>query len=176
MVEVALTYFQTLVSEPKLTNPDEVHEAIRGLKVGKAPGPNGILNSALKHILVHLLNAILLTHYSSALWKHARVTSIHKPGKDPALPLYYRPIARLGTIDELFEMILLARILHVSSERRLMRDEQFGFRPSHSTSLQLALLVERITRNFGEKMITGPVSSMCPKSLIPSGSMGSFTS
>jgi hypothetical protein len=38
-----------------------------------------------------------------------------------------------------------------------MRDEQFGFRLRHSTSLQLARLVERITRNFGEKRLTGAV-------------------
>jgi len=31
------------------------------------------------------------------------------------------------------------------------------FRPKHCTSPQLALLVERITRNFGEKRITGAV-------------------
>jgi hypothetical protein len=36
-----------------------------------------------------------------------------------------------------------------------MRDEQFGFTPRHSTSLQLDRLVERITRNFGEKKLTG---------------------
>jgi hypothetical protein len=35
-----------------------------------------------------------------------------------------------------------------------MRDEQFGFRPRLSKSLQLARLVERITRNFGEKRLT----------------------
>ena len=34
-------YFMAPVSEPKLTNPEEVQEAIRGLKVSKAPGPNG---------------------------------------------------------------------------------------------------------------------------------------
>jgi hypothetical protein len=38
-----------------------------------------------------------------------------------------------------------------------MRDEQFWFRPKHSTSLQLARLVERIARNFGEKRLTGAV-------------------
>jgi hypothetical protein len=38
-----------------------------------------------------------------------------------------------------------------------MRDEQFGFRPRHSTSLQLSRLIERITRNFGEKRLTGAV-------------------
>ena len=38
-----------------------------------------------------------------------------------------------------------------------MRDEQFGFRPRHSTSLQLARLVEKITRNFGEKRLTGAI-------------------
>ena len=42
------------------------------------------------------------------------------------------------------------------SERGLMRDEYFGFRLRHITSLQLARL-ERITRNFSEKRPTGAV-------------------
>jgi len=63
----------------------------------------------------------------------------------------------LDTIGKLFEKILLVRILQVVNERGLLRDEQFGFKPKHSTSLQLARLVERITRNFGEKRLTGAV-------------------
>jgi hypothetical protein len=94
MVDVALrSYFQTPASEPKLTNPDEVHEAIRSLKVGKDPGPNGIPNRGLKYLpqravslVVRIFNAILLTHHFPSVWKHARVISILKPGKDPALP------------------------------------------------------------------------------------------
>jgi hypothetical protein len=38
-----------------------------------------------------------------------------------------------------------------------MREEQLGFRPRHGTSLQLARLVERITRTFGEKRLAGAV-------------------
>jgi hypothetical protein len=51
MVDVALrSYLLTPASEPKLTIPDEVQEAIRGLKVCKAPSPNGIPKRALKHL------------------------------------------------------------------------------------------------------------------------------
>ena len=165
MVEVALrSYFQAPASEHNLTNPDEVHEAISGLKVRKAPGTNCIPNRALKllpqravSLLVRIFYAILLAHRFPSLGKHARMTSILKPGKDPALPSSYRPISLLDSIGKLFENILLARILHKLSERGLMRDEQFGFRLRHSTSLQLARLVERITRNFGEKRLTGAV-------------------
>jgi len=76
--------------------------------------------------------------------------SILKPGKGPALVSSYRPISLFDTIGKLFEKILFARILHEVSERGLMRDEQFGFCPRHSTSLQLARLFERITKYFGE--------------------------
>jgi hypothetical protein len=51
MVDMALrSYFLTPASELKLTTPDEVQEANRGLKVSKVLGPNGILNRALKHL------------------------------------------------------------------------------------------------------------------------------
>jgi hypothetical protein len=107
--------------------------------------------------LVLIFNAILLTHHLPTEWKHARVISILKPGKDPALPSFYRPITLLATTGKLFEKFLLARILHEVNVRGLIRDEQFGFRPKHSTSLHLARLVERITGNFGEKRLTGAV-------------------
>jgi hypothetical protein len=92
-----------------------------------------IPNRALKHLplraislLVTVFNAIVTTQYFPAEWKHARVFYILKPGKDPALPSSYRPISLLGTIGNLFENILLARILKEVSERGLLRDEQFG--------------------------------------------------
>jgi hypothetical protein len=105
-VEVALkSYFEAPASEPKLTNPDEVHEAIKGLKFGKAPGPNGIPNRALKlvlqravFLLVQIFNAIITDHFP--LWEHARVISILEPGKDPALPSSYRPISLLDVMDK----------------------------------------------------------------------------
>jgi hypothetical protein len=95
--------------------------------------------------VVQIFNAILLTHHFPTLWKHDRVISILKPGKNPARNSSYRPMSFLDTIGKIFEKILLARILNEVSERGLLRDEQFGFRPGHSTSLQLPRLIERIT-------------------------------
>jgi hypothetical protein len=148
-----------------LTNPEDVQVAIRALKVGKALGPNVIPNRALKHLqmlavllLIHIFNAILCTHNFPPVWKHARVISILKQRKDPAQPSSYRPIRLLDTIGKLFENILPTRILHQVGECGLLKDEHFGFRPGHSTSLQLARLEERITRNIDEKKLTGAVS------------------
>ena len=151
-------------SEPQLTTLAEVSKAVRELKVGKAPGPNGVPNTALRHLpdraltfLTVVFNAVLRLQYYPSVWKHARVISILKPGKDPTLPSSYRPISLLDTVGKLFEKILLARILREVNDRGLIRDEQFGFRPKLSTTLQLARLVERVMRNFDEKRLTGAV-------------------
>ena len=71
MIDVELgPYFLTPASEPNLSIPDEVHETIRGFKVSKAPGPNGIPNRALKYLpqgavslLAQVFNAVLRTHH-----------------------------------------------------------------------------------------------------------------
>jgi hypothetical protein len=100
------------------TNPAEVQDAIRGRKLSKAPGRDCVLNKALKLLpqrmillLVELFNAILRMQYFPPVWKHSRVISILKPGKNPPLPSSYRPINLLNTIGKVFEKILLCRIL-----------------------------------------------------------------
>ena len=72
----------------------------------------------------------------------------------------------METIGKLFEKILLSRILHEVNVRGLLRNEQFGFHPRHSTSLQLARLVERITRIFGEKRLTGAIFLYVAKAFV----------
>ena len=100
MVDVALrSYLKTPTSESKLTNPEDVQEVMRGLKVSKGPGPNGIQKGALKHLtqravspLVLIFIVILLTRHFPTAWKHARVISLLKPGR---IQHYPHPIAPL---------------------------------------------------------------------------------
>jgi hypothetical protein len=163
VIEKALqAYSYGTASEPKLTNPMEVQDAIRNLKIGKVPDLNGLPNKALKHLpqlaikfLVALLNPAILSQYFPTVWKHASVISSLKSAKDPSLPLLYRPISLLHTIDKPFQWILLSRILSEVSGRGLLPDQQFGFRPKLSMILQLARLVEKVTWNFGKKRRRG---------------------
>jgi hypothetical protein len=90
--EAMRAYEYAPASEPKLTSPSEVLQAIRGLKVGKAPGPNGIPNRVLRHLperaitfLTQVFNAVLRRQYFPSAWEHIRVLSILKSGKDPTL-------------------------------------------------------------------------------------------
>jgi len=69
MVNKALpAYSYALADAPHLTNAAEIQEAVRCLKVGKAPGRNGIPNMVLQHssqqamlFLLQLLRAVLRT-------------------------------------------------------------------------------------------------------------------
>jgi hypothetical protein len=58
------------------TDPAEVQHAIRGLKISKAPGSDGIPNRALKHLpQLAILNAILNAVFSSST--EARSSHFH---------------------------------------------------------------------------------------------------
>jgi hypothetical protein len=67
MLEILDPEDQSLWKMTKLTNPTEIQHAIQGLKVGKAPGPNGIPNKSLKQLplstvsLLVVFNAIFRT-------------------------------------------------------------------------------------------------------------------
>ena len=119
MVDVALrSYFMTRVTEHEVTNPVEIHEAIRSFKVGETSDTNGIPNRALKHLpqravslLAQIFKAVVVNHHFPTMWKHDRVISIVKTRKDPVLPASYRSISLLETIVKLFENVLLTRLL-----------------------------------------------------------------
>ena len=55
--------------------------------------------------------------------------SLLKPGKDLALPTFYRPISLLDTVGKVFENILLSRFMAEINYRDVLRNEQFRFRP-----------------------------------------------
>ena len=91
--EAMPAYTFALASKPKLNNHAEVQDGIRGLKFGNAPDPNGIPN-ILQSVLtlpVKEFKAILRLKCFPPAWKHDRVISILKPGKDQYSPRLIEP-------------------------------------------------------------------------------------
>jgi hypothetical protein len=78
-----------------------------------------------------------------------------KPGKNPMLPSSYKSVSLLDTVGERLERILVTRVLWKVNMRGLLRDEQFRFRPRHSTTLQLSRLLERVNGSFDDKQLNG---------------------
>jgi hypothetical protein len=62
--------------------------------------------------LTQLFNAVLLKGYFPARWKDAQIILILKPGKLPK-ELSYWPICLLPIVSEVFEKLLLKRLLPV---------------------------------------------------------------
>ncbi|CAB0041795.1 unnamed protein product, partial [Trichogramma brassicae] len=144
--------------DPIVFTPGQVLRMIRKTKLRKAPGPDGIPNEALRHLppraiatLTRLYNGILRTGHYPSIWKLGRVIMLPKPNKNVLNPGSYRPITLLATISKVFEKLLLQHLTpHVTP-----RDEQFGFRAEHSTTLQLTRVLHHMTTayNKGEKTV-----------------------
>jgi hypothetical protein len=142
-------------SEPTLTTSSEVIKAIKGLKVGKALGPNIIPNRVLRHLperaisfLTKVLNAVQSRQYFQPVWKHARVLPILKPAKHHKQPSSYRPISLFDTVGKLFEKMVLTSVLREVNERGLLRDEQFGFRPKPGRRCSWPALLKESTETL----------------------------
>ena len=58
--EAMRTYLLAHASEVKLANPTDVQQTIRGFKVGKALGANGVPNMALKHLPLSTVSILLM--------------------------------------------------------------------------------------------------------------------
>ncbi|RZC41327.1 RVT 1 domain containing protein [Asbolus verrucosus] len=130
-------------------SPAEIRELIKSLHTRKAPGPDSISNRAMKKrpdkalvALTAIVNAIFRLRCFPKCWKCADVIFILKPGKSPKFPQNYRPISLLSAAGKIAERLIHVRLGRTVEELQILPDEQFGFRPHHSTIDQLIRLVE----------------------------------
>ena len=143
---------------------DEISALIKNLDKRKAPGLDGITNFAAKHLpknviveLTNIINEILQTSTFPNQWKTAKVIFILKSGKPRPDPESYRPISLLSTLGKIAERVILDRLNEQIEDLNLIPPEQFGFRRSHGTELQLLRLVEEIHAALDRKDVANAV-------------------
>jgi len=74
-----------------------------------------------------------------------------KSGKPQSLPTSYRPISLLSILSKVYEKILNALILEHLKLNNVIINEQFDFRPKHSTVAQLLRITEQFAFEINKK-------------------------
>ena len=157
----ALRIFQSHLDAP--ITRKEIFRAIRKMKVGKAPGIDGILTSILKpaaaavgssklkdynpviDALELMFNFIFEKEVWPQRWAEGIIFPLYKNTGSRLDPGNYRPITLLSTVGKVFGSIIENRLSCWSEENRTIADEQGGFRRNRGTIDLIFLLREIIT-------------------------------
>lgn len=146
------------------SSPDEIISIIANFKTSKSPGFDGIQNILMKKLpfrmillLTIIINSCIKIGYFPDAFKCAKVVPIRKPGKNPNLSSSYRPISLLSCLGKVFEKVIANRINLFNSINNVLPDEQFGFRPQHSTIHQVCRIKNMINLNKSVRKSTGMI-------------------
>lgn len=160
-----ISFLSPEISESLLPTPREIRKIIKRLKCKKSPGIDLISNVLIKHLpskaivyLMHIFRAGFRLSYFPKTWKHAKVIPIPKPGKDLSLASSFRPISLLSSLSKIFERLIRDRIDAHSAANKVLPDEQYGFRRSHSGNHLLVRLTRLIKKALTEKESVGMTS------------------
>lgn len=128
---------------------NELLEACKKIGDRKAPGPDGVPNSAIKlainsrpEIFVETFQKCLEEGKFPKIWKIQRLVLIPKGNKPADDPSSYRPICLLDTMGKILERLVYNRLLPIVEEKRALSDRQFGFRKSRSTIDAIKMVID----------------------------------
>ena len=160
---------QPILDDPILES--EVWAAIRKLRVGKAPGEDGVLTDILKSAadavgkgklkpgntfvtaLTRLFNFVFEREVWPERWGSGVIFPLHK--QDSRLdPANYRPITLMSAMGKLFGSVVNARLSAFSERTGTISDEQGGFRPKRGTPDQVFLFREILASRKERKLPT----------------------
>ena len=120
--------------------PRELNAAIKKVKNGKAPGPDGIPPEAIKEMgicqpdfLLTIFNRLLQAEKFPVEWKVARVVLLQKGGRSMEEASAFRPICLINTMGKLYELLLRERLEAEVEAGGGLSTRQFGFRRGKST-------------------------------------------
>jgi len=135
----------------------ELLEARASFSRGKAPGSDGIVveclsaltdDSDLCRSVLAIINRVWETGQVESEWKSIVQIPIPKKGDLRSLD-NWRPICLVNTVVKLMNRMIYNRLVPVVDS--VMRDNQFGFRPSRSTASAQLILNEILVKSSREK-------------------------
>lgn len=153
------------IAETMTFNPvtqNYVHIIINSLK-DTCAGPDRIGTKLLKAIsptilghITYLINLCLRNNTFPKSFKTAFITPIFKSGSRKEFA-NYRPISVLPIFSKILETVMQKQLMSFISVNNILYDNQFGFRPKHSTYMPISLLHNFITTRLACDYVTASV-------------------
>lgn len=142
------------IMEEPLTN-EELEETINQIKLGKAPGPDGVtamFYKVFKKELVPWLkivgNDVLEGKNIPKTWQHAIITMIPKQQDECPDVKNFRPISLLNNDYKIFTKIITERLKRILN--RYVKEDQAGFLPKRHIRDNVRTVVDII--EYGDKV------------------------
>jgi len=145
---------------PELDDPiteQEVRQAVRNLKQGKASGLDGICGEFLKYsenivvpFLTKLFNKLYDMNVFPSDWCKSVIIPLFKKGDDK-IPDNYRGISLLSIVSKVFTAVLNKRIYTWAEKEEKISKEQAGFRKGYSTIDHIFTLVTMVKKKLNNK-------------------------
>ena len=139
-------------------NMVELERAIDESKNNKSAGEDDIpyeflknLGPRAKELLLHIYNKCWEGEGIPVKWKTAIIKPLLKDGKDPKKTVSYRPISLTCCMGKILEKIIADRLIHVLEDRKLLNDNQAGFRSNRCTTDQILKLVQQASDQLHNK-------------------------
>ena len=138
----------------KSVDPKGVLKLLNGLKVHKAPGPDGLsarvleeCSSEIAPILAFIYNELLAQGTVPDDWRQANVAPVYKKGEkyDAA---NYRPVSLTCICCKILEHIIVSNINKHLSLENILADYQHGFRSQRSCETQLVQFFHDMASNL----------------------------
>ena len=154
------TYPPEIRYNPQITTR-QIRQAINQLAPDKAPGPDGISNRVLKHVLPVIENHLQTLMQASINRGHFpkpfKVTTtvvLRKPGKsDYTKAKAYRPIALENTLGKVMESVMASVMSYLTETHELLPAQHYGGRPGRSAEDAMMILMENIYNAWKKKKI-----------------------
>ena len=136
---------------------DEIKKEISMLDPSKTTGPFSIPIKLLKIVqdylckpLQKLFNCSLTTGTVPDKFKLAHVIPVFKKGSQTCVS-NYRPISLLSCFNRLLEKLMYKRLFNFLDNKKILFDNQYGFRTKHSTTQATLLIIDKIQRAIEER-------------------------
>lgn len=124
---------------------EELLEACKKLKNGKAPGPGNVPPEVLKHVITRKAEYVLQVYNNLARltkfpqeWKQAKLVLLSKNGNGNS----YRPISLLDVEGKLYEHLILGRLNNELKRTGGLSTKQYGFQKGKQTTDAITKVIQ----------------------------------